>query len=241
MPRMHGASPPATPNAQKAKPPRKQLRDWQTPFLAHFAASGNVLRSAEAAGIDRGTAYAAYHADEKFREKWKLAEGDAGDVVDDVARRHMEWENPVVYEGQVVFVFVDELGNYIEDGMMWVDGDGEPLEDCFDEHGEKIPGAKRILKPGVTRVPLMERKHDAALIALLCKARNPARFRDNVKVQHTGPSGGPLEINHKKTIKHTVNTNELARELEKLALSAAHRRIPADGPGKPVDPLGDEQ
>lgn len=202
------------PTKPRADSEPKALREWKEKFLEHFARTGNVLRSAQSANIDRGTAYKAYKSDEDFREAWKLAEGDAGDAVDEVAARNMEWENPVTYEGQIVFVWVNAAGQYVP-----------------------TPANKKQAKLATARgffpVPLMERKHDAALIALLCRARNPARFRENVKHTHSGPGGGPIPIDRKQTVE--VDFNGLAHELEKLARASADRRVRPDGHQKPVD------
>jgi len=49
----------------------------QTKFLAHFAATGNVVQAAEAAGIGRSTPYHRRQIDPAFRAAFALAEENA--------------------------------------------------------------------------------------------------------------------------------------------------------------------
>lgn len=206
----HKKTRPTSPRADsEPKTPAKEpkpRRQWKPAFLLAFAASGNVLRSCVEAGIDRGTAYKAYQSDGEFREAWKNAQEDAAEILEHRAEQNLEWEEPVMYEGQVVFV--------------WVDAEGKFVEPPDEEEGQSEP-------VGAKRVPLTLRKHDPALFSLLLKARNPGRFRENVKVQHTGPGGGPIKHEGKTT--QSFDYDQLASALEKHAAGAAARRVRPDG------------
>jgi hypothetical protein len=72
--------------AQSA-PMRDGRPDWAPRFLAAYAASGNVKRSAMAAGIDRDAAYRRRQRDPGFAQAWAQAEQDAVDTLEAEARR----------------------------------------------------------------------------------------------------------------------------------------------------------
>jgi hypothetical protein len=61
--------------------------DWAPRFLAAYASSGNVKRSAMAAGIDRDAAYRRRQRDPEFAQAWAQAEQDAVDTLEAEARR----------------------------------------------------------------------------------------------------------------------------------------------------------
>lgn len=65
----------------------KKIREWKQNFLAALRDTGNVRLSAKHAGIDRTTAYKAYHSDEEFRRQWDSSIDDAIDTLEGVARQ----------------------------------------------------------------------------------------------------------------------------------------------------------
>ena len=180
-----GKARPTSPRAdsefpEKRNPPAnepKPRRQWKEPFLLSFAASGNVLQSCLVAGVDRTTAYKAYHGDEAFKKAWQSAEEDAADLLEaEATRRAVEGvDKPVFYMGE--------------------------------------------------EVATVKEYSDQLLIVLL-KARRPGRFRENVKVQHTGPADGPIKVETKKT--ESVDYDQLAQALEKHAAGAAAGRVRPD-------------
>ena len=66
----------------------------------------------------------------------------------------------------------------------------------------------------------MTRYSDTLLIFLL-KARRPWKFRDNVRVEHSGPAGGPIMTEHKQGL-----TLEAALELVAQRRQAAGIKTP---------------
>ncbi len=70
-----------------AAPQKTRKRDWAPRFLEVFRSTCNVRLSAEAAGIDRDTAYRRRARDPLFAERWAQAEQDAVDVLEAEARR----------------------------------------------------------------------------------------------------------------------------------------------------------
>jgi hypothetical protein len=60
---------------------------WRKPFLATLSQTGNVTVSAEAAGIDRQTAYNTREKDKEFAKLWEGAIHEAGDRLEIAARK----------------------------------------------------------------------------------------------------------------------------------------------------------
>lgn len=48
---------------------------------------------------------------------------------------------------------------------------------------------------GPDKKPLIERKYSDGLLTTLLKARMPHKYKDQSKVEHSGPGGGPLQHN----------------------------------------------
>lgn len=76
----------------------------QAKFLAHFALSGNTLKSAQAAKVGRRTVYEWLSANERFKELRDEAHQDALDRLEDEARRRAVdgWLEPVFQGGKRV-------------------------------------------------------------------------------------------------------------------------------------------
>lgn len=60
--------------------------DWRPRFLEAYAKSGNVLASAQAAGVTRQWVYRYANAHPEFADAWHEAEQDAIDVLEAAAR-----------------------------------------------------------------------------------------------------------------------------------------------------------
>lgn len=82
--------------------PKKARRNWRTPFLAALRQAPNVSGAAGKAGIDRNTAYTAYHTDPEFAAAWDDAIEQAVDrAVQELYRRAVEGvEKPVTVAGE---------------------------------------------------------------------------------------------------------------------------------------------
>jgi AcrR family transcriptional regulator len=85
---------------------REQARTVKakTRFLREFAQSGNVLRSARAAGVGRAVVYEWKEKDEYFLELYEAAHEDAIDRLEEEARRRAVdgWNEPVYQGGEKV-------------------------------------------------------------------------------------------------------------------------------------------
>ena len=67
---------------------RRSVRpDWAERFLEAFAASGNVLLAASAAGVSRDTPYKRARTNRSFADRWASAREDAIDFLEGEARR----------------------------------------------------------------------------------------------------------------------------------------------------------
>lgn len=81
-----------------------KAKRWEKAFLTALAERGVVSRAAEAAGINRGTAYRHKEASPEFSLAWDAAMEDATDVAEEEAfRRAVEGIlEPVFYAGEEV-------------------------------------------------------------------------------------------------------------------------------------------
>lgn len=85
---------------------KQRRRPWMQAFLAVLAETGNVTRSAEAAKVQRKSAYRARDRDPDFAARWNDALDQAGDRLEGEAlRRAVEgWDEPVFQRGEQVGV-----------------------------------------------------------------------------------------------------------------------------------------
>ena len=70
-------------STHRARP--RSAGEWCTPFLAQLAVNANVKASAQAAGIDRGTAYDERERNPAFRAQWDAAIANAVDNLREIA------------------------------------------------------------------------------------------------------------------------------------------------------------
>lgn len=89
--------------ARRAKRPDTRGVDWRPAFLAALGQGGNVTAAAQAAGIDRTTAYLMRNHDPEFARGWVDNMDRAADLLEAEARRRavIGVEEPIVYKGQV--------------------------------------------------------------------------------------------------------------------------------------------
>lgn len=80
----------------KGVPLSPKSADWAHAFLATMRQTGNVWRSAEAAGVTRQAAYGRRDRDEAFRAAWADAADEACDRLEDVGRRRAEESSDVL-------------------------------------------------------------------------------------------------------------------------------------------------
>ncbi len=141
----------------------------QAAFLAAYAECGVISEAARAAKVGRRSHYE-WMAEPEYSDAFAAAHAEACDALVTEARRRavVGLAEPVVYQGQLQF---------------------EPLRD-------KRTGQIRRAKNGqalLSKTPLVVYKKDATLLMFLIKRYMP-EFRENYKVEHTGPGGGALSL-----------------------------------------------
>jgi hypothetical protein len=189
-------------------------RRWEKKFLAELRRTGNHSAAARAAKIDRTVPYKARQDDPAFAEAYQDAIDEACDGLELEARRraHDGIDEPVIYQGELCGTWVDADGNVVS---------------------KDTPGAKLI--------PLTVKKYSDGLLLALLKAHRPERFKDNVKLEHTGSKGGPIQ--HQVDAEHDHN-HHLDADPDRLAaifraLAEAAAGVPGAA-GPPGDPPADE-
>lgn len=100
------------PESQQKLTDAKKWPRWVKPFLRVFSKRGNILRAAKAAKVSRTMVYRLRDSDPEFARRMELAKEDAGDsLIDEAIRRGRDgYEEPVIFQGQLCFVAVDENG-----------------------------------------------------------------------------------------------------------------------------------
>src|SRR5262245_9183157 len=133
-------------NGTPKKPPR-----WRRAYLAALRISGVVLKAAEAANVHRRTVYRHRDADSDFAAAWDEAVADAADRLEAEAVRRAKdgWEEPVIYQGEPMGVWVDAEGKRVAEGT-----------------------------PGARFEPLTVRKYSDTLLIFLLKGAKPGKFRE---------------------------------------------------------------
>lgn len=137
---------------KRRKLTKRIQRAKQDKFLKIFAELGNVRTACETAKVGRSTHYEWLQGDEKYAERFRIAEDMAVDTLEAEARRraHEGWEEPVFYKGQLAGV--------------WLDAEGKPAAN--------VDAATTFKPHGV-------RKFSDTLLIFLLKAARPERFREH--------------------------------------------------------------
>lgn len=143
-------------------------------FLEALAATCNITKAAELAGVSRALVYAWRAADPKFAQAWEEALQLGIDALEDEAtRRAVEgWDEPVFQKGALV---------------------------------------------GTVR------KYSDTLLTFLLQGRRPERFKARVSAEHSGPGGGPIQVEETRA--------KLAERLARLAAAGAAGGVPGGGDG----------
>ena len=186
-------------------------RRWEKTFLAELRRTGNHSAAARAARIDRTVPYKARQDDPDFAAAYADALEEACDGLELEARRraHDGVDEPVVYQGELCGTWVDADGNVV------------PVD---------TPGAKLV--------PLTLKKYSDSLLLALLKAHRPERFRDNMKLEHTGTGkDGAIRHDHSGNVahEHSVDPAALAAFRGDLVAAGLGHLLP-DGGAEPVDP-----
>lgn len=159
-----------------------------TAFCAALAETGIVGRACKAVGISRETAYTWREEHPEFAARWdKALKVGVTALEDEAHRRAFEGcDKPLVHQGQFTPLFTeakDEEGNVIMEDSV-VPGQQRPkMIPLLDDEGKQ-------------QYATMKEYSDTLAIFLL-KAHNPEKYRDNIKMQHTGLDDGPIQHEHK--------------------------------------------
>lgn len=142
----------------------------QSNFLAAYAVCGVISEAADRAGVARGRHYAWLQEDPTYKDRFQSAHQEACEAIEtEIRRRAVEgYEEPVVYQGS--FTYEPQRN---KDGSIKYDRLGNPIQQTK---------------------PLSVRKFSDNLLMFRAKAMMPDKYRDNAKVEHTGPGGGPFEV-----------------------------------------------
>lgn len=68
---------------------------------------------------------------------------------------------------------------------------------------------------------IVETKYSDTLLIFLLKARNPAKYRDNSRVELTGKDGGPIDVDLEPA-------DRIARRIAQLAARVGAPRVPSE-------------
>jgi hypothetical protein len=179
---------------------------WHDAFFATLALTGNVTRAAEAANIERKTAYLARERDPAFRARWADALDEASDRLEEEARRRAYGvDEPVIFQG--------------EPCVTWVGPDGNVV-------GKEAPGARLV--------PLTVKKYSDGLLMFLLKACRPEKYRERQDVSVTSQGGGPVRHELGVDHGHHIDPAALAAFHADLVAAGLGHLLP-DGGAQPVD------
>lgn len=138
----------------------KKRPRWAKGFLAALAQSGIVGAAAEAASIDRRTAYYLRDSDVEFAAEWDQALDAAADLLENEARRRAERgvQRLKFHNGVLIKVQAES-----PEGIPLVDMDGNPI-----------------------MVPYVEHEYSDTLMIFLLKGAKPEKYRERADVRHSG-------------------------------------------------------
>lgn len=151
-----------------------------TAFCAALAETCNVGKACAAVGISRMTAYTWRKDMPDFAAAWDDAmKAGLLALEDEAHRRAFEGvDDPLTHQGQFTYLYRNRLD---EDGNPVLDDAGLPIQDpVLDENGEHKIAAVR--------------KYSDTLAIFLLKAHDPAKYRENTRMELTGADGGPVEF-----------------------------------------------
>lgn len=152
-----------------------------TAFCAVLAETCNVSRACAAIGVSRYTAYKWRQDMPDFAEAWDDAKkaGLLG-LEDEAHRRAFEGvDDPLTHQGQFTYLY-----------RVVKDDDGNPKR--HPETGEIL--REPVLDEAGEHKVAAVRKYSDTLAIFLLKAHDPAKYRENTRMELTGANGGPLQI-----------------------------------------------
>lgn len=193
-------------SATNATPERRlSAPDWAPRFLASLRETANIRASAEAAGVDRTTAYRRRDSDPAFAAAMAAALDDAVDSLELEARRRAYHgvRKPVIYQGEVSGVWLDEAGRRVSHDA-----------------------------PGARFVPLTLVEYSDTLMIFLLKAHRPEKYRENSRVEVGGVPGSPVEMKHEHDI--AADLRPYLAVVASFLGGAPAEAVPPDGTTQPV-------
>lgn len=156
-------------------------------------------------GVSRYTAYKWRKDMPDFADAWADAmKAGLLALEDEAHRRAFEGvDDPLTHQGQFTYLYRNRLD---ENGTPVRDENGMLVQDpVLDENGEHRIAAVR--------------KYSDTLAIFLLKAHDPAKYRENTRMELTGADGGPLQI---------TNTERAAR-LAAIVATARQRAQALEG------------
>jgi hypothetical protein len=96
--------------------------------------------------------------------------------------------------------------------LAWADAAELGEQELMQEAGRRaFHGVKKpLLWKG--KIVVWVREYSDQLIMFLLRSKNPQKYRDNSRFEHSGPNGGPIQVSHAdaRTV-HTVDPDEFRR------------------------------
>lgn len=194
----------------KAREPISQnLTPKKAAFLAAFAVCGNVSEAAQAAGVSRETHYEWKRSDADYAKGFRVAQATANDALEAEARRRAiaGTQRLKFHEGSPILV---------------PDPSGRMVPNYYAKMIFNEATGKHELPLTHAMVPYVEHQYSDTLLIFLLKAGRPKKFRENLKVEHSGEIKAPLTGENSQ-----LPTRE---ELLKRYLELA-KKMPATGRG----------
>lgn len=189
---------------KKAQTDRELMPERKVGFVAVLAECCNVGRACASVGIGRTTAYRWREEDPGFAEAWDKALAIGVSALEDEAhRRAFEGvDEPLTHQGQFTYLYRTRLD---ENGDPVLNEHGLPIQDpVLDENGEHKVAAVR--------------KYSDTLAIFLLKAHDPAKYRENSRMELTGPDGEALNL----------SDTERAEKIAALLAAAQQRKADDD-------------
>jgi hypothetical protein len=158
-------------------------------LLAAYLNGAQIKKAAALAGISYQAHRNWMRVDAKYREAFELIK-----VIQVDCAEHSLYERGVVgldrpkfYKGKPIMVPL--MVPLVKDGKKVYDEDGKIIKVVYlDEHGQQ------------TLVPYVEREYDTTAAIFWLKGALPEKYRDRYEHRHSGPAGGPIQMQNVKVI-----------------------------------------
>lgn len=195
----------------------KRIAMQQDIFLRTLAEGKSTTAAIQAAGTNDTTVYRWRKELEGFNERWIAAEEAGTDRLE------------------------DELLRRAKDGVkrMKFTAKGTPCMvrcDADDPEAQEV-GEDREGNP-IYMKPYSEQEYSDTLGIFLLKGRRPQKYRDNHKMEISGPDGGPIVLQALAEIEDTPGTvvdAEFVKEVARRAITSQVNREPEDAEFEPAD------